>query len=247
MEQKILILALIAIILVVLSGMPLRTETKIISNLTKTQEIFKPENLSYTEAEIKIPAVDNQGRGVATTLKVQAKIGEGRTLINIDQLLFWIDTQNSIRIAKAVAQNITKLDLSKIDLIYTIEANASIIEGPSAGAAITIATIAALQNKSVNQSVMITGTINPDGSIGQVGGILAKAKASKDIGATLFLVPKGQGTQVNYVPQEKCERIGPLTYCTITYKEESIDISEKIGIKVLEVSSIYDALKYFLI
>jgi predicted S18 family serine protease len=60
------------------------------------------------------------------------------------------------------------------------------------------------------------------------------------------LVPKGQGTQVNYVPQEKCERIGPLTYCTITYKEESIDISEKIGIKVLEVSSIYDALKYFL-
>jgi hypothetical protein len=73
MEQKILILALIAIILVVLSGMPLRTETKIISNLTKTQEIFKPENLSYTEAEIKIPAVDNQGRGGCDNAKGSGK------------------------------------------------------------------------------------------------------------------------------------------------------------------------------
>jgi hypothetical protein len=37
-----------------------------------------------------------------------------------------------------------------------------------------------------------------------------------------------------------------LTYCTITYKEESIDISEKVGIRVVEVDNIQDALNFFL-
>jgi uncharacterized protein len=246
MERKIVIFAIVLVVLLLLTKLPFQAKTEIVSfNTTKVQIVY--ENLSYVEKEIKIPALDNKGRGVSTKLKVQAMPGSGRVLINIDNLLFWIDTQNSIQIAKSVAQDLTKVDLSSIDLIYTIEANASIIEGPSAGAAITIATIAAIENKSVNESVMITGSINPDGSIGQVGGILAKAKASKDIGAQLFLVPKGQGTQVNYIPEEKCEKIGPLTYCTITYKEESIDISEKVGIRVVEVDNIQDALKYILI
>jgi uncharacterized protein len=162
-------------------------------------------------------------------------------------LLFWIDTQYSIQIAKKVAENITKINVSSVDLIYAIETNASLIEGPSAGAALTVATIAALENKTINQSVMITGTINPDGSIGEVGAVAEKAKASKDVGATLFLVPKGQGTEINYKPVQKCEKIGPITYCTVTYTTEKIDISKSIGIEVKEVSTIEEALKYFLI
>jgi uncharacterized protein len=247
MEKRAALALILIVALLLLARLPIQTKTEIFPlNITHETQ-FLPRNLTYVEKEIKIPAIDDKGRGVATKLKVQAMPGSGRVLINIENLLFWIDTQNSIQIAKAVAQNITKVDLSSVDLFYTIEANASIIEGPSAGAAITIATIAALENKSINESVMITGSINPDGSIGQVGGILAKAKASKDVGAKLFLVPKGQGTQVNYIPEEKCEKIGPLTYCTITYKEEVTDISEKVGIKVVEVSSIYDSLKYILI
>jgi uncharacterized protein len=247
MRRKIAIIVILVAFLL-LTRLPFQTKTEIVPfNITHETQVLPIRNLTYVEKEIKIPALDDKGRGVATKLKVQVMPGSGRVLINIENLLFWIDTQNSIQIAKAVAQNITKVDLSSVDLFYTIEANASIIEGPSAGAAITIATIAALENKSIKESVMITGSINPDGSIGQVGGILAKAKASKDVGASLFLVPKGQGTQVNYIPEEKCEKIGPLTYCTITYKEEVTDISEKIGIKVVEVSSIYDSLKYILI
>ena len=67
--------------------------------------------------------------------------------------------------------------------------------GPSAGAALTIATIAALKHDSIRSDVVITGTINADGTIGQIGGVLEKAQAAKDIGAKLFLVPVGQGVR----------------------------------------------------
>ncbi|MCD6371887.1 MAG: hypothetical protein J7L39_04190 [Candidatus Aenigmarchaeota archaeon] len=217
---------------------------------TKVIELYKVNftvPVEKKEVSFYVPAVDQYGNGVSTVLKVEALPGKGRILVNINQLLFWIDTQQSIQIAKKVAEEITKKDLSDVDLIYNIETNASLIEGPSAGAAITIATIAALENKSINKSVVITGTINPDGSIGPVGGILPKAKAAKEIGATLFLVPKGQGTQVNYIPKKRCEQMGPITFCRITYKAEKINISNETGIKVKEISNIEEAIKYMLI
>lgn len=223
-------------------------EIKETKNVT-TAEILQPtfQNISYTSVLLKVPAVDNEGNGLITTLKVQAQSGQGRILTDINNLLFWVDTQYSIQVAQQVAQNITKINISNIDLIYTIETNASLIEGPSAGAALTVATIVALENKVVNESVIITGTISPDGRIGPVGEILAKAKASKDVGAKLFLVPKGQGTQTYYKPVQQCERIGVITYCTTEYKTEKINISKDVGIEVKEVSDVQDALKYFLV
>lgn len=243
-KQLAVTILIIGLIILVISVFNLTIETKV----TPVQLELKPQLPQKTTKTItiNIPAVDNQGNGVITKLKVQAIEGEGRTLVNVENLLFWIDTQFSIRVAKEVAKNITQLDLSKTDLIYEIETNASVIEGQSAGAALTIATVAALQNKTVNQSVVITGTINPDGKIGAVGAVFAKAKAAKDVGATLFLVPEGQGMQINYRPEQRCEKIGPVTFCTTEYKPERIDISKDVGVEVKEVSNIQEALKYFL-
>jgi len=234
----------ITIILILLVGAFLYLQFPTVTTVNVEEK--KPAQVFYKNVTINIPAVDNQGNGVITKLKVQAIPGEGRTLVNVENLLFWIDTQFSIRVAKTVAENVTGLDLSDIDLVYTIETNASVIEGQSAGAALTVATIAILQNKTLNQDTIITGTIALDGSVGPVGGIFAKAQASKDAGATLFLVPEGQGTQINYMPEQKCEKIGPVTFCTTEYKAEKIDISKDVGIAVKEVSDINEALKYFL-
>lgn len=219
-------------------------ENTISINNTQTKEI--EQSLTFNTVEINLPAVDDQGNGVIAKLKVQAIPGEGRVLTNVDNILFWVDTQFSIRVAEKVAENITGKDLSNVDLIYSIETPASVIEGQSAGAAITIATIAVIENKTLPKNVMITGTINPDGTIGPVGAILAKAKASKDVGAETFLVPKNQGTQVNYKPIKNCEQIGPITFCQTEYKPERIDISSDVGIQVVEVSTISEALNYFL-
>ena len=249
-DEKVLI-SLVIIFFVLLSSVgaffyfKFFTTTEIVSE--QKPLVLEPlTQLSYNNVTINVPAVDNEGRGAIVKLKIQTIPGEGRTLVNVDNLLFWVDTQFSIRVAKFVAENITNLDLSNIDLIYTIETNASVIEGQSAGAALTVATVAALQNKSLNENVIITGTVNPNGRIGAVGGIFSKAKASKEMGATLFLVPRGQGTQVSYKPEQKCEKIGPVTFCSTEYKETKIDISKDVGIEVKEVTYIQEALKYLL-
>lgn len=204
---------------------------------------YTPKNISYSS--IVVPAVDEEGEGITTILNVQAIKGSGKILANIDKLLFWTDTQNSIRTASKVASNITGMDLSKYDLIYTIETNATAVEGPSAGAALTIATIAALKGKSINPKVMITGAINHDGTIGPVGEILPKAKAAKSAGAEFLLVPLLHSKEATYKTIKHCEQIGVSEICTTERIPTEINISEEAGIKLIEVKTIEEAMKYF--
>jgi len=102
-----------------------------------------------------------------------------------------------------------------------------------------------MENKSLRSDVMMTGSINSDGTIGKVGGVLAKAEAAKDIGAKVFIVPSGEGTEQKVEPEQTCERIGNIIFCETIYKEESINIGNKIGIAVVEVETIEEAVKYF--
>lgn len=199
-----------------------------------------------TFIRMKLPAVDAGGNGVVTELDVEAMPGSGRILVDIDNLLFWDDTQQSMRIARNVASNITGLNASKYDFVYNIYANASIIGGPSAGAALAIATIASLEGKKLNESVMITGSINHDGSIGPVGEILAKAKAAKNVNATLFLVPMLQSRDVTYNTVKHCEKYGWTEVCTIEQIPEKIKVGEQAGINIVEVSTVKEAFDYFI-
>lgn len=238
-DSKVFFITVIVIAVAIFISLKPRQQT-VIQPLILTAE----EN--FSEVSLKIPAVDNEGNGVSTLLTVGIKPGSGRALVDINQLLFWVDTQYSIQVAKKVAEKITNANLSRVDLLYRIETNASVIEGPSAGAALTVATVALVEGRKVNESVVITGTINPDGTIGPVGGIIPKAKAAKEGGATLFLVPSGQSVQSTYKPIQTCEKIAGWTVCRTEYKREATRVSD-VDIDVREVSSIEEALKYFLI
>jgi uncharacterized protein len=116
------------------------------------------------------------------------------------------------------------------------------IDGPSAGAATTVATIAALMDKIVKKNVIITGTINEDGSIGPVGGIFQKAQAASEAGAELFFVPDGQSVLTMY--REVVRKRGSFQF--VTYEPVIVDLnkySENLGwgIQVREVSTIEEA------
>ncbi len=219
----------------------------LIGNLSASPEIRVIPASYISQAIINLPAIDDEGNGVSTPLKVEIRTGNGKVLTDIDKLLFWVDTQYSIQTAKSVAESYTRINTKNFDLTYTIEGgNATIIGGPSAGAALTIATIAALQNKTLRPNVMITGTIESDGTIGEVGGILEKAEAAKDIGATTLLVPEGQSVLTYLKPEETCSTIRGFTYCQTTYKEISLDVENEAGIRIIEVSDINQAISYFL-
>ncbi|UCD03400.1 MAG: hypothetical protein JSV63_02075 [Candidatus Aenigmatarchaeota archaeon] len=206
-----------------------------------------PDPRHSTFSSVVIPAVDTEGNGITTRMFVQTFPGSGRVLTNIDRLLFWVDTQNSIRRATQIAENLTGMNLGGYDIVYTIQANASVIGGPSAGAAIAIVTIAALQNKTINDSVIITGSVNHDGTIGPVGNIVEKAIASKEAGAELFLVPLAQSTEVTYRTREYCEKIGWVDWCSTETYPVKLDIEEEAGLSVKEVMDIGEAAEYMLI
>jgi len=211
---------------------------------------YQPEREFYPNetriTTIGVPAVDTEGNGVMATLSVEVRSGIGRTLTDINQILFWIDTQDSIRIAKAVAENITGMDVSEYDIVYSVQTNASVIGGPSAGAAMGVATISALEDRPIKKTVSITGTLNNDGRIGHVSAISAKAKAAKDEGMDLFLVPFGQKSETTYREEKKCETYVFTTVCYTKTIPEKVDIEKEVGIEVEEVSNIQEALKYFL-
>ncbi len=235
--RAVVIVALLLVIAYIAGGLLNPTPVYI-----SQREVVKYDNV--TTASIVVPAVDAEGRGVASEITVQVMPGSGMVLANIDKLLFWIDTQHSIQVARTVAHNMTGIDLSGLDLAYTISANASLVEGPSAGAALAVVTVAALQNRSINRSVMLTGTIEPDGTIGMVGGIREKVGVAKRLGSTLFLVPVGGLAEISAWTREwKCQQVNHMRWCEIDYRPVATDM----GIEIREISNISQALQYILI
>ncbi|WOC13189.1 YlbL family protein [Gordonia sp. MP11Mi] len=67
------------------------------------------------------------------------------------------------------------------------------IGGPSAGTMMTLAIIDQMTPGDLSHGEFVagTGTIDPDGTVGEIGGIDHKIRAAKDAGATVFLVPAG--------------------------------------------------------
>ncbi|PIN78066.1 hypothetical protein COV15_00185 [Candidatus Woesearchaeota archaeon CG10_big_fil_rev_8_21_14_0_10_34_12] len=213
--------------------------------ISSNSDFLENIQLSENTVVMKVPAIDEAGKGTTADLIVELKPGTGKTLVDIDSLLFWADTQQSIRVAKNVAQETTGKSLSNYDIVYKIYANASIIGGPSAGSALTIATIAVIENKKPKSEVMITGSINRDGSLGPVGDIIEKAKASKEAGATIFLVPLLQSREVIYETSEHCEKFGMAEICTTETKPKKVDIKNETGVDIIEVENIQEAENYF--
>ncbi|PTR31717.1 PDZ domain-containing protein [Rhodococcus sp. OK519] len=77
------------------------------------------------------------------------------------------------------------------DVPFTIEFNLADIGGPSAGLMFSLALVDKLSAGELNGGRFIagTGTIDPDGDVGPIGGIPYKMIAAKEAGATTFLVP----------------------------------------------------------
>ncbi len=86
-------------------------------------------------------------------------------------------------------------DPSKYEFSFDV---AGRIDGPSAGALMTAAVLAGFLGHEIDPSVTMTGTINPDGTVGPVGGIPHKIVGAAEAGKTLVLVPGGQRFDYDY-------------------------------------------------
>ena len=196
--------------------------------------------------QMNMPAVMRDRTGIMTTATLSVKPGEGNIFFNFNNVLISPDTEHSIRNAINVASDVTNISTNNIDFFYTLsDINASMLEGPSAGAAFCIMTISALQNKTINPNVIITGTLNHDGTIGLASGIMEKAIIAKKTGANIFLAPYGLSRELNFTEQEYCSKYGKFDYCQTEYKQYWVDYEEQAGIEIKEIRTIQEAMEEF--
>ncbi|NPA76206.1 MAG: hypothetical protein GXN93_00420 [Candidatus Diapherotrites archaeon] len=186
--------------------------------------------------------------GTLATVTAQVIPGTGRTYITVNPSAE-LDTQESARIAASVASKLAGKSIPVYDILFTIDAPTPIVGGPSAGAAMTVAAYAALTGKKPRQDVVVTGEIRPDGSIGPVGGLVAKLHACADHGIKTFLIPAGE--RYVRVAEPVVERESPapgVVIITHTVQWKTVDLvalGKKLGVRVVEVSNIHQVLPYF--
>jgi predicted S18 family serine protease len=160
--------------------------------LGKLSSLENKEHEIIGENKIIIPIVVAADEiGIIGNATFNLISGNGRILFDNNPAID-TDIQYSAIIAIAYAQEYSGKKLNESDIIIDLNLPLDVIGGVSAGAPITVATIALLQEKQINTSIILTGTINPDGSIGRVGEIREKATAARDAGYTMILVPSGQ-------------------------------------------------------
>ncbi|MGC9020078.1 MAG: S16 family serine protease [Candidatus Methanodesulfokora sp.] len=215
--------------------------------LVLTAQIVISSPQKVYQVTISAPAVmqtENGTVGVLSNLTVTVSYpGSGKVYFSAEPLTD-IDTQGSARVAAFVACYLLGKDFNSYDFFYLMSSKSTIIGGPSAGAAMTVATMAALMETQPRKDVIMTGMINPDGTVGPVGGIPEKLRAAAEGGAKIFLIPAGQ----RVVTESRVERttIGIITIMrTVQSTVDLVELGNKLGVNVIEVSDVAEAFKYF--
>jgi PDZ domain-containing protein len=110
------------------------------------------------------------------------------------------------------------------NLPVTIDIDSGNVCGNSAGLAFTLAIIDEMTDGSLtgNNRVAVTGTIELDESVGEVGGISQKVVAARRAGAKYFLVPRS-------LEAEARENAGDLTVIPVSNLKEALDALSSIG------------------
>ena len=184
--------------------------------------------------------------GALLNISVEVRPGKGRVLVQTTPLM-GVVFQDAANTAVFVAENNTGRQLSSSDIIFSIIAPDQIpaVDGPSAGALMTLLTISAIDsNTRLNDSITLTGTIDNEGNIGPIGGVLEKAKAAETGGKTLFLIPSENRELVTYKYVDR--KFGGFTVTervaeTVDAKEY---IEKNVGIRIEYVDTIEDVLRY---
>ena len=97
--------------------------------------------------------------------------------------------KDSVYNAASVIRKITDKDIKDYDIHVNVIGGGN-IDGPSAGAAITLCIMSALLNKPIRQDAAVTGEISLRGKVKPVGGIFEKIYGARRKGIKLVLIPK---------------------------------------------------------
>jgi predicted S18 family serine protease len=134
---------------------------------------------------------------------------------------------NQWRAAVFMASFLSSVTLGRLltDFQFSVHCSGR-IDGPSAGGLMSAGILAAMTGAPINPKATMTGTINPDGTIGPVGGIPQKFRAAAQKGKTVLGYPVGQRMNKDLALGRKVDLHG---------------VAKQNGAQAREVRDIYDA------
>jgi hypothetical protein len=170
---------------------------------------------------------DGKTRGGVTPIGITAARDNPKTPLSVDLRglrasgagPMWTATT---AVAATQAALVSGVDPRLQELKYSLR---DTIDGPSAGALLSVGSLAALRGLKLSGSTTMTGTVLPDGSVGPVGGIAEKLQAAAAAGFTRVLVPAG------------------MRFVSDPRTDKRIDLSRgrAFGVKVTPVASVPQA------
>lgn len=157
--------------------------------LTTGDVIIGVDGRAVTLADDAVAAIRGHQPGDTVLLDVEAADGGRRT----ESIVTEADPETG---GPRVGVQLATKGL-RFDMPFDVRIDSANIGGPSAGLAFTLGVIDVLTEGELTggRKVAVTGTIELDGRVGDVGGVVQKTAAVRRAGATLFLVPPGEFAQ----------------------------------------------------
>lgn len=117
------------------------------------------------------------------------------------------------------------------DLPFPVRIDTEDVGGPSAGLALTLGILDHLTPGSLSGGhvVATTGTIDPEGRVGEVGGVAQKAVAANGVDARLLLVPRREAADARRLAADDVEVVGVDTL------DDALEALAGIGGNALEL------------
>ncbi|HAO6602215.1 TPA: PDZ domain-containing protein [Listeria monocytogenes] len=167
---------------------------------------------------------------VGDTVKINYKHGDKNEQANIK--LTAIDKKGTPGIG------ITLVDDEKITADPTVKIDSEKIGGPSAGLMFSLEIYSRFQKNDLTDGKKIagTGTIDPDGTVGRIGGIDQKVVAADKSGAKIFFAPNDPITE----EMKKSDPSIESNYDTAVKTAKDIDTN----MKIVPVKTFQDAVDY---
>jgi predicted S18 family serine protease len=164
-----------------------------------------------------VAVFNNSEGGELVGISLFMKPGHGGILLDVSKNTFGADIQDTLPLIKSYAQAFTGKSLAYKDIIIAMDTQAENIQGTSGGAAIVIGLIAMSENLTLKDDIVISGVLQPDGTLGSVSSLDQKIAVADSLGVGEFLIPKVQCASVNE------SAIGNITVTCINTIREALE------------------------
>lgn len=191
------------------------------SQIEPTEGCSSPINYLYTndDADGTIGGVDELLIEISFDPRDEVRVGFFQTEVGGAGPSWQAATWAAIMLSSTLLG----IDPNAYRFVFDVE---GYLNGSSIGALTTVGILACILGDAINEDMSFTGSLNPDGTVGPVGGIYYKLQGAADAGLVTVLIPQGQA--VEYL-EELDQEIDYVAY------------GQELGIEVIEVIDVVSA------